>query len=88
MKSKKDNREGAEKQKICGDTLVECPKCNESSIVDAWENMTQSSCESRKARRDYVKLSNAKAFKREAHVIYRCPECGEYSNGFQLKVAK
>lgn len=68
------------------DNMIQCGWCKQKKEASKWEEITKAECKSREMRRAYTSVLNEKTFKRESNTFYKCPECGQWSRGCQLKI--
>ncbi|MEM4385422.1 MAG: hypothetical protein QXD03_02605 [Candidatus Anstonellales archaeon] len=68
------------------DTKILCQWCGEKSSASEWNDNTYAQCINREMRREYTPIYEEKTFKREANTFYKCPKCGIWSRGSQLKI--
>lgn len=67
---------------------IECKKCKKISKASDWDMKTFMDCNTREMRRDYIGLSDSRAYKKSTGTWYKCPCCEEYSAGYTLKIER
>lgn len=83
-KLKKNNT----KIRIGVNDVIKCIHCNKISKVSDWDLKTFNECTSREMRREYISLTDNKAFKKTSDTWYMCPCCKEYNEGYKLKIER
>lgn len=71
---------------VPGGADVICPWCEELSTVQEWDSETQGECVSREMKRAYRHLSDESVWGKSSAHFYKCPKCGNWSRGNQLKL--
>ena len=46
--------------------LVVCPWCGHSNTIEKWNSDTYKQCTNREMKRDFIQMTNEKAFKRNS----------------------
>lgn len=69
------------------DIMILCQWCGNKSTAKEWNDNTYAECKSREMRRKYTPIYKERTFKRGANTFYKCPSCGTWSRGSQLKIA-
>lgn len=67
-------------------TLVVCPWCGHSNTIEKWNSGTYLQCTNREMKRDFIQMTNEKAFKRNSKSFYMCPSCSKWTRGNQLSI--
>ncbi len=65
-------------------SLVRCPWCEKENTVEKWNDGTFAQCTNREMKRDFMPMTNEKAFKKNSVSFYVCPNCGKWTRGSQL----
>lgn len=65
---------------------VLCGWCGRDSSAEEWNNLTYSCCTNREMKRSYLEIYKEKAFGRRDPKFYKCPKCGTWSQGSQLRI--
>lgn len=74
------------KMVLSEDIPIICPWCSNKSSAGEWDENTYKQCTCRKMRRLYLNIRDTRAFYRESNKYYKCPKCGMWSKGSQLKI--
>lgn len=69
-------------EKVC------CGWCDKASLARDWNDVTFKECKSREMRREYTPIFNEKAFLRQSNTFYKCPICGRWLRGCQLRIVE
>lgn len=67
---------------------VRCGWCFDTSNLGEWSDLTYSECRNREMKRLFVPLTERGAFKRNSKSFYKCPKCGKWLRGSQLKIIR
>lgn len=80
-------REGCSFKLISKDADIECGWCNKSNKAEVWNSISKAECTSREMKRAYKDIFNEDVFNKNKKVAwYKCPKCGLWSKGTQLKI--
>lgn len=64
---------------------IRCPLCGEENSLSLWDASTHDQCDSREKRRAYVSLEETRAYGRKSGLVFMCPSCTNYIDGYKLK---
>lgn len=65
---------------------IKCPWCEEHSTAKEWDDITFSECISREMKRAYKHITQEAVWGTSSNHFYKCPCCGTWSRGNQLKI--
>ena len=68
--------------------IVRCPWCMGEEPLETWDKATKDECKSRETKRAFRSLQNESVWKKESKHFYKCPNCGQWSRGNKLKIAR
>lgn len=74
------------KVKIRTSDVILCNKCDKASKVSDWDLKTFNECTTREMRREFIGLTDARAYQKSSDTWYMCPCCNEYTEGYKLKI--
>lgn len=64
---------------------IKCPLCKNINKLTLWDASTHDQCDTREKRRAYISLEEIKAYGRRSGLVFMCPSCTNYVDGFKLK---
>lgn len=64
---------------------IMCPLCKVENALSLWDASTHDQCDTREKRRAYVSLEEQKAYGRKSGLVFMCPHCTNYIDGYKLK---
>lgn len=64
---------------------IKCPICNTENSLSLWDASTHDQCDTREKRRAYISLEETRAYGRKSGLVFMCPNCTNYIDGFRLK---
>lgn len=67
-------------------SLVQCPWCSDIEKAEVWNDGTYKECKSREMRRAFKPLFELQVWSKKSQHFYKCPSCGIWSRGNQLKL--
>ena len=70
--------------KIDKRTKMACWCCKKSASLDVWDDSTLKEANCIEAIRDYVSLTDPRAYTIEEDTVYKCPNCGAWVEGAKI----
>lgn len=65
---------------------VQCIWCGETSHLGTWNDETYAMCSNREMKRAFTQLTDRSAFSKNSDTYYKCPKCGKWSKGCNLRI--
>ncbi|MBR1453948.1 MAG: hypothetical protein IJ593_04820 [Lachnospiraceae bacterium] len=71
---------------IPGNLYVKCPWCMRRISIEEVSEYTFSKCKNREMKRDFLKLTDVRAWSKTKKYYFICPECNQWASGSQYEV--